>query len=98
MPAAFKNVRKTGHIAADIGEWVDDRIAHPRLRSKVHYALGFVCGKCIGDGRTIGQIYPQVGVLRVVQVAGYARLFECGFVIIIVIINTDYGVAALKQA
>jgi len=97
VAAAFQNVCKADDVTIDVGQRILDGVAHSSLGGEVDYALGLVRGKGFFYGATVSQVDAQVCVVDVIGMPGQSRFFDCGVVIIVVIVNANNRVAALKQ-
>ena len=97
MAATFKNMGKTHDIAVDIGEWVVKRVAHTCLGRQVNHALGFVTGEGRLHRLTVGKVDAQMGIVWMCRVAGQARLFKRGIVVVVVVIYTNYCIATFQE-
>ncbi|MBV6389860.1 MAG: hypothetical protein JNIBNLAF_01511 [Nitrosomonas europaea] len=97
MTATFENMSKTNDVAVNIGKRVFNRIAHPGLGCQIHHPLRLVSFKTGFDTFTIRQIQAQMSVTGVISKSGKAIFLQFGIIIIIVVIDTDDGVATFKQ-
>jgi hypothetical protein len=97
VSASFQNVCKTDKVAVHICQWVLDRIADSSLGCHVDHALWFVFRKSLFYGRAVGQVYPEVFVVRVFCVACQSCFFEGRVIVIVVVVDADYLVTSFKQ-
>ena len=96
VAAAFQNVCKADDVTVDVGHRVVDGVAHPGLGGEVDHALRLVRGEGCFYGAAVSQVDAQVCVIKVIGIPCQSRFFDCGVVIIVVVVNANNRVAALK--
>ncbi len=97
VAAAFKDVGEADDVAVDVGERVLDGVAHTGLGGEVDDALGLVSGKGRFDSAAIGEVDAQMGIAGVLGVAGQPRFLDNRIVVVVVVVDADDCIAALKQ-
>ena len=97
VAAAFQHVEGAGDVAAHVGVWVLERMAHAGLRREVHHALKFLAREERGHGRLVGEVELHEAKLRLHREAREARLLERNVVVLIQVIETDHLVTAREQ-
>jgi hypothetical protein len=96
VPTVFQNVRETHDIAVNVGKWVLERIANTRLRREIDYAPGTMLSEALADRLGIRKVDAVVAISRVRREARKSRLLDSRIVIVIVVVDPDDLVAALK--
>jgi len=102
VPTALKHVDEPGDVAVDIGLWVVQRVAHPRLGGQVDDPIKALALEQRPHGRRIGQIQPlkpeTAGPVALVgHQARQACLFKADIVVIVEVVEPHHGIAAGKE-
>ena len=96
VTAPFEDVSKANDVAVDVSKWVVDGLTHTSLGRQIDHPLWLVCGETVFNGRSICQVNSQMRVVGMVIKTRQTSLFDDRVVIVIVVVNTNDHVAALK--
>jgi hypothetical protein len=98
VAATFQNVAKADQVGVDIGVWVVDGVAHPRLRGQMDDAPGLLSREQCRHRFAVGDVeLVKTEVLMFAQF-GKARLFESNVVVVVEVVHTNDRIASFKQA
>src|SRR5471032_1778104 len=59
MATAFQNIQCTDHVTADVAVRILQRMAHTRLRTKMHHSLEFLMRKQFRDPCLTGKFHAH---------------------------------------
>ncbi len=98
VATAFQDMGKADDVAVDVGQRVLDGVTHTSLGGEVDDTLWLMGGEALLHGVAVTQVDVQVRVVGMTGMPSQAGLFQGRVVVVVMVVNTDDGIATFKQS